>query len=81
MTQRVKMNALSQFAPTNGTAYLRYIGFDGVAPHWFEDLAREFAPYIGVSWTHFLADTGRLKKQAGEPINDVQGVAGVRFWF
>lgn len=44
-------------------------------------LAREFAPYVGVSWSQAFADTADLRRAAGGSSSDVQGVAGVRFWF
>lgn len=44
-------------------------------------LAREFAPYIGVSWNRAFAETAVLRRDAGGIASDVQGVAGVRFWF
>ncbi|MED5369773.1 MAG: copper resistance protein B [Myxococcota bacterium] len=43
--------------------------------------AREFAPYIGVSWKQAFAETADLRRDAGGSASDVQGVAGVRFWF
>ena len=43
--------------------------------------AREFAPYIGVSWNQAFAETADLRRDAGGSASDVQGVAGVRFWF
>ena len=45
------------------------------------ELAREFAPYIGVSWKQTFAETARLRRDAGQNSSDLQGVAGIRFWF
>lgn len=42
--------------------------------------AREFAPYIGVSWNQAFAGTADLRRDAGGSSSDVQGVVGVRFW-
>ena len=45
------------------------------------ELAREFAPYVGVSWDRKLGDTARFARAAGEGASDTSLVAGVRFWF
>ncbi|MBK6690538.1 MAG: copper resistance protein B [Deltaproteobacteria bacterium] len=44
-------------------------------------IAREFAPYLGISWNRAFAETVRLRQAAGRPESDLQGVAGLRFWF
>lgn len=45
------------------------------------EIAREFAPYIGISWQQTFAETARLRRDAGRGSSDLQGVAGIRFWF
>jgi len=45
------------------------------------EIAREFAPYAGISWNRAFAETARLRQAAGRPESDLQGVAGLRFWF
>lgn len=45
------------------------------------ELAREFAPYVGVSWDRKLGDSARFARTAGDDASDVSLVAGVRFWF
>lgn len=45
------------------------------------ELAREFAPYIGVSWDKVLGDTATIAKQNGEATSSTSFVAGIRFWF
>ncbi|GAA0438835.1 MULTISPECIES: copper resistance protein B [Sphingomonas] len=45
------------------------------------ELRREFAPYVGVSWSRKLGDTARFARQGGEDVEDTAFVAGVRFWF
>ena len=45
------------------------------------ELARELAPYVGVSWRQTFAKTARLRRDAGQGSSDLQGVAGIRFWF
>lgn len=44
-------------------------------------IAREFAPYIGVSWNQAFAETADLRRAAGRTASDLKGVAGLRFWF
>ena len=45
------------------------------------ELAREFAPYVGVSWKQTFAQTARLRRDAGQGSSDLRGVLGIRFWF
>jgi copper resistance protein B len=45
------------------------------------EIAREFAPYIGVSWLRSYGETARLARQAGEITNTVAFVAGFRLWW
>lgn len=46
----------------------------------FEE-AREFAPYIGISWRRLLGETAELANYDGENISQVSIVLGVRMWF
>ncbi len=45
------------------------------------EVTRQFAPYIGVTWTKKFGNTAAYARQAGERVRDTQIVAGVRFWF
>lgn len=45
------------------------------------EIRREFAPYIGVSWTRRLGDTADLAREEGEQVDDLMFVAGIRAWF
>jgi copper resistance protein B len=45
------------------------------------EVRREFAPYIGVNWSKKFGKTADFAKDEGEDTNDVQIVAGIRFWF
>jgi len=45
------------------------------------ELLREFAPYIGVSWTHQYGDTAEFTRRAGGDTSAMQWVAGIRMWF
>ena len=45
------------------------------------EIAREIAPYIGVSWLRNYGQTGRIARQQGESSDAVAFVAGIRIWF
>jgi copper resistance protein B len=45
------------------------------------EIAREFAPYVGVEWAGKLGETARLARAAGDRPSGVGYVAGIRFWF
>lgn len=45
------------------------------------EIRREFAPYIGVTWTRSYGNTADLARQAGHDVSDLQVVAGLRMWF
>lgn len=45
------------------------------------EIRREFAPYIGVNWTHLYGDTADYAREEDEDTDNFQFVAGVRFWF
>lgn len=45
------------------------------------EIAREFAPYVGVSWDRKVGDTARYARLAGEDASSVSLVLGVRAWF
>ena len=45
------------------------------------EIRREFAPYIGVSWSRLLGDTADIARAGGEDVEETAVVAGVRFWF
>lgn len=45
------------------------------------EIRREFAPYIGFSWSRKLGETADLAEAEGEEIDVASFVAGVRFWF
>ncbi len=44
-------------------------------------IARELTPYIGISWNRAFMETADLRRAAGGSASDLQGVAGLRFWF
>ncbi|MEH6548865.1 MAG: copper resistance protein B [Pseudomonadales bacterium] len=45
------------------------------------EIRREFAPYIGVNWNKSFGNTADLARKAGEDIDDLVWVIGVRAWF
>lgn len=45
------------------------------------EFAKEFAPYVGVSWERKLGETANIARGHGEDPSDLAFVAGVRFWF
>jgi copper resistance protein B len=45
------------------------------------EIAREFAPYVGIEWAGKVGETARLARAAGEQPSGVSYVAGIRFWF
>lgn len=45
------------------------------------EIAREFAPYIGVSWRKSLGDTADLMEEEGEDTETTSLLAGIRMWF
>lgn len=45
------------------------------------EIRREFAPYIGLSWTRLLGDTADIARSEGEEVSNLAFVAGVRMWF
>ena len=45
------------------------------------EVAREFAPYVGVEYSRSLGQTADLVEAAGSDNDDFSVIAGVRFWF
>jgi copper resistance protein B len=45
------------------------------------ELRREFAPYIGVTWSRKWGETADLARRGGEDADDTRWVAGLRVWF
>lgn len=45
------------------------------------EVTREFAPYIGVSWSQAFGATKDFERAEGNEAKQVSFVAGVRFWF
>lgn len=45
------------------------------------EFRREFAPYIGLAWTRFYGNTAEVARAANHDTNEVQWLAGIRWWF
>lgn len=45
------------------------------------EIKREFAPYIGVTWTRRVGNTADIARSNGEDVSETALVAGVRMWF
>ncbi len=45
------------------------------------EFRREVAPYLGVLWSHAFGETADLAEAAGEEVDGVRFVAGLRLWF
>lgn len=44
-------------------------------------ITRQFAPYIGVTWSRQVGGSADLTRMRGDDRSEVQAVAGVRMWF
>ncbi len=45
------------------------------------ELAREFAPYVGLEYERAFGDSADYARADGHAVEDTRLVAGVRFWF
>jgi copper resistance protein B len=45
------------------------------------EIRREFAPYIGISWSRKLGETKDFAQEVGEDTDVISFVAGLRVWF
>ncbi|MCH7665206.1 MAG: copper resistance protein B [Acidobacteria bacterium] len=45
------------------------------------EIRREFAPYVGVSWTELVGGTADFARAAGEAKSSRSFVVGLRFWY
>jgi len=45
------------------------------------EVRREWAPYIGLTWMRSLGDTADYRRAAGEEVDEVRVVVGLRAWF
>ena len=76
---RAELNLAAQDVPENGIgAGLSDIEL-GLRLRY--ETAREFAPYVGVSWDRKLGDTADFARAAGEDPSSTSLVLGIRAWF
>ncbi|WP_230386051.1 copper resistance protein B [Pseudomonas guariconensis] len=45
------------------------------------EIRREFAPYIGVTWSRSYGNTADMLRDEGEDVEEARFVAGIRMWF
>jgi len=45
------------------------------------EIQREFAPYIGISWSRAFGDTADFRRASGDKAGSTSFVTGIRFWF
>lgn len=45
------------------------------------EFAREFAPYVGISWVRLFGETADLARLGAGPVSDANFVAGLRWWY
>ncbi|BAU73945.1 copper resistance protein B [Metapseudomonas furukawaii] len=45
------------------------------------EILREFAPYIGVTWSRSYGNTADMLREDGEDVEEARFVAGIRMWF
>jgi copper resistance protein B len=45
------------------------------------EVTRKVAPYVGVVWNRKFGNTARLARQSDTPVQQIEAVAGVHFWF
>lgn len=45
------------------------------------EISRQFAPYLGVTWTRAYGSSADMQRADGEDTSEARLVAGIRFWF
>jgi copper resistance protein B len=45
------------------------------------EIRREFAPYVGLSWSRLFGNTADFAEEEGEEVDNLSLLAGVRVWF
>jgi copper resistance protein B len=44
-------------------------------------MRREIAPYVGLVWTRSYGETADFARVAGDDVDELRFVAGLRLWF
>ncbi len=76
---RVELNAALQDDIATGTG--SGIGSIETGFRLRYEIAREFAPYIGINWARSFGDTADFRIANGEQVEQLSLVAGIRFWY
>ena len=76
---RVELNLAAQDVRANGIGVGLSMIEAGLRLRY--EIAREFAPYLGISHDRRVGHTARFARAAGEDVRSTSVVAGVRFWF
>ncbi|MFT0625562.1 copper resistance protein B, partial [Ectopseudomonas guguanensis] len=45
------------------------------------EIVRQFAPYVGVSWSRSYGNTADMVRDEGGDVDEARFVAGIRMWF
>lgn len=76
---RLEVTLAAEDAPTQGLGAGLTTWSAGMRLRY--ELAREFAPYVGVSWSGAAGDTAKLRRSQGEETQETRLLLGVRTWF
>ncbi len=76
---RIEVNVSAQDVPERGIG----AGFTDIelGLRLRYEIRREFAPYVGISWTSTLGNTADFARAAGEQVAATNFVLGIRTWF
>ena len=85
LTQRLKLTTEAEIDMHSQTDSTRGIG-SGVGKLEFAlrlryEIRREFAPYLGLRWTRFVGESKDFALARGFESNELELVAGLRFWY
>ena len=76
---RIELNFAAQDVPESGIGSGLSTAEAGLRLRY--EFAREFAPYLGISWERSMGDSASFARLAGEDVESTSLVLGVRFWF
>ena len=76
---RVELNLAAQDVPASGVGAGLSQGEAGLRLRY--EIARELAPYVGVTWERRFGDSARFARAAGERTGGFAFALGVRAWF
>ena len=63
------------------STYAQHIANTEVGLRLRYEIVREFAPYIGVTWSRAYGNTADMARDEGEDVGEARFVAGIRLWF